>query len=475
VVKAALLPELAAATFRNAAAADIISTGRMTHILHRTIGQDYPVAERGQGITIRDTAGKEYIDASGGAAVSCLGHSHPDVLAAMHAQLDRLAYAHTSFFTTQVAEELGSDLISHAPPGIAHVYFVSGGSEAIEAALKMARQYFVEKGEPKRRHFIARRQSYHGNTLGALAVGGNEWRRKQFAPLLIETHHVSPCFEYRDRRHDETAEQYGERLAQELEAKITQLGPDTVLAFIAETVGGATSGAIPPVPAYFKRVREVCDRHGVLLILDEVMCGMGRTGSLHACEQEGVAPDLIAIAKGLGGGFAPIGAVLLSEKIYSAFASGSGMFQHGHTYLGHPLACAAALAVQQVIRRDNLLANVRVQGAHLMRRLNERFGNHHHVGDVRGRGLFQAVELVADRASKTPFDPQLKLHARIKREAMARGLMVYPMGGTIDGARGDHILLAPPFIVDAAAVDTIVERLGEAVDAAVGHVRAAAA
>ena len=447
----------------------------MTHLLHRTIAQEYPVAESGHGITIRDAAGKEYIDASGGAAVSCLGHSHPDVLAAMHAQLDKLAYAHTSFFTTRVAEDLGADLIKHAPPGIGHVYFVSGGSEAIEASLKMARQYFVEKGEPKRRHFIARRQSYHGNTLGALAVGGNEWRRKQFAPLLIETHHVSPCFEYRDRRQDETPEQYGERLAAELEAKIVELGSETVLAFIAETVGGATSGAITPVPNYFRRVRDVCDRHGVLLILDEVMCGMGRTGSLHACEQEGVSPDLMAIAKGLGGGFAPIGAVLLSDKVFDAFARGSGMFQHGHTYLGHPLACAAALAVQQVIRRDNLLENVRTQGAHLMRRLNERFGNHHYVGDVRGRGLFQAIELVADRGSKTPFDPKLKLHARIKREAMARGLMVYPMGGTIDGARGDHVLLAPPFIVDEAAIDTIVERLGEAVDAAVGHVQAAAA
>ncbi len=321
----------------------------MTRILHRSIAHRYPVAESGQGLVIRDAQGKEYIDASGGAAVSCLGHGHPDVLAAMHAQLDKLAYAHTSFFTTPVAEELGEDLVAHAPPGISHVYFVSGGSEAIEAALKMARQYFVEIGQPQRRHFIARRQSYHGNTLGALAVGGNEWRRKQFAPLLIETSHVSPCFEYRGRRPDETAEQYGERLARELESQIDALGADTVIAFVAETVGGATAGAITPVEGYFRRVREICDRHGILLILDEVMCGMGRTGTLHACEQEGIAPDLMAIAKGLGGGFAPIGAVLVGEKILAAFEAGSGMFQHGHTYLGHPLACAGALAVQQVI------------------------------------------------------------------------------------------------------------------------------
>jgi len=439
----------------------------MTRIVHRLIAHTYPVAERGSGIHIWDATGKQYIDASGGAAVSCLGHGHPDVLAAMHAQLDKLAYAHTSFFTTQVAEDLGDDLIVHAPPGIDHVYFVSGGSEAVEAALKMARQYFVEIGEPERRHFIGRRQSYHGNTLGALAVGGNAWRRKQFAPLLIETHHVSPCFEYRGLQAGETPRQYGERLAQELEAKIQELGPETVIAFIAETVGGATCGAITPVEGYFKRIREVCDRHGILLILDEVMCGMGRTGTLHACEREGIAPDLMAIAKGLGGGFAPIGAVLVGAKIFEAFEQGSGLFQHGHTYLGHPLACAGALAVQQVIRRDHLLANVQRQGEHLTRRLNERFGNHHHVGDVRGRGLFQAVELVADRASKAPFDPAHKLHARIKKESMARGLMVYPTGGTLDGARGDHVLLAPPFIATAGDIDTIVDRLGDAVDAAI--------
>jgi adenosylmethionine-8-amino-7-oxononanoate aminotransferase len=445
----------------------------MTRVLQRSIAHSYPVAVRGEGIHIWDAAGKQYIDASGGAAVSCLGHGHAHVLAAMHAQLDKLAYAHTSFFTTQVAEQLGEDLVAHAPPGTSHVYFVSGGSEAIEAALKMARQYFVETGEPERRHFIGRKQSYHGNTLGALAVGGNEWRRKQFAPLLIETHHVSACFEYRGKRADETPRQYGERLAQELEAKIQELGPKTVIAFIAETVGGATAGCTPPVEGYFKRVREICDRHGILLILDEVMCGMGRTGTLHACEQEGIAPDLMAIAKGLGGGFAPIGAVLVQGKIFEAFAKGSGLFQHGHTYLGHPLACAGALAVQQVIRRDHLLANVRRQGEHLTRRLGERFGNHHHVGDVRGRGLFQAIELVADRGSKTTFDPKHKLHARIKQHAMARGLMVYPMGGTIDGVNGDHVLLAPPFIVDEATVDTIVERLGEAVDAAIASLPSA--
>ena len=439
----------------------------MTHVLHRTIGHQYPTAVSGKGLIIRDQNGKEYIDASGGAAVSCVGHSHPDVLAAMRAQIDTLEYAHTSFFTTQVAEELADDLAAHAPAGLDHVFYVSGGSEAIEAALKLARQYFVEIGQPQRRHLIARRQSYHGITAGALAVGGRAWQRKAFAPLLIETHHVSPVYEYREKLAGETPEAYGARLAQELEDKVNELGKDSVIAFIAEPVVGATMGAVPAVPGYFKRVREICDRYGILLILDEVMCGMGRTGTLHACEQDGVSPDLMAIAKGLGGGYAPIGALLLQGKIFKALAEGSGSFQHSHTYTGHPLACAAALAVQRVIRRDNLLANVREQGVRLSRRLNERFGNHPFVGDVRGRGLFQGIEIVADRGTKETFDPARKIHARIKKEAMARGLMVYPMGGTVDSLRGDHVLLAPPFILDAAAVDTIVERLGEAVDAAV--------
>jgi hypothetical protein len=438
----------------------------MTHILHRQIGHSYPVAASAQGVVIRDSAGKEYIDASGGAAVSCLGHAHPDVLAAMRAQLDRLAYAHTSFFTSEAAEDLADDLAAHAPPGIGRVFYVSGGSEAIEAALKLARQYFVERGEPQRRYLIARRQSYHGITLGALAIGGRERQRQDFVPLLIETHHVSPVYEYRELRASETPEAYGERLAAEFETRIRELGEDSVIAFVAETVVGATLGAVPAVPGYFRRVREICDRYGILLILDEVMCGMGRTGTLHSCEAEGITPDLMAIAKGLGGGYAPIGAVLMQEKIFTTLAEGSGAFQHSHTFMGHPLACAAALAVQRVIRRDRLLDNVQQQGAYLMRRLAERFGNHPFVGDVRGRSLFQGVELVADRAAKEPFDPALKVNARVKREAMARGLMVYPMGGTADGTRGDHVLLAPPFIVDASIVDAIVERLGEAIDAA---------
>jgi adenosylmethionine-8-amino-7-oxononanoate aminotransferase len=442
----------------------------MTHILHRMANAVMPMAVSGKGIELFDQNGKSYIDASGGAAVSCLGHGHPDVLAALHKQLDTIAFAHTSFFTSEVAEKLADRLIEDAPQGIDHVYFVSGGSEAVEAAIKMARQYFVEKGENQRRHIIARRQSYHGNTLGALATGGNEWRRAQFRPLLFETHHIDPCYAYRLQESGESDVDYATRAAQALEDKILELGPDQVIAFVAETVVGATLGTAPPVADYFKRIRSICDRYGVLLILDEVMCGMGRTGTLHACEQDGISPDLMTIAKGLGGGYQPVGAVLLSGRIFDAFSNGSGFFQHGHTYTGHPMAAAAGLAVQEVIRRDGLLKNVVAMGGHLQRRLEERFANHHHVGDIRGRGLFRSVELVADRDTKAPFAPQPKLHVQVKREAMARGLMVYPMGGNIDGVNGDIVLLAPPFIVTEGQVDVIVERLGDAIDVAIASV-----
>ena len=437
------------------------------HIFQRHTRADLPVAVRGEGLYLYDKNGRRYLDAAGGAAVSCVGHGHPRVIAAIKKQLDHLAYAHTSFFTTEAAEMLADQLVAHAPTGIERVYFNCGGSEGIEAALKLARQYFLELGEPQREHVIGRWQSYHGNTIGALAAGGNRWRRKPFEPLLPKFHHVSACYSYREKHVDESEEQYGARVADELETEIERLGSGTVAAFIAETVVGATLGAVAAVPGYFKRVREICDRHGVLLILDEVMCGMGRTGSLHACEQEGIAPDLMVIAKGLGGGYQPIGALLVAGKIFSAIREGSGFFQHGHTYMGHPVACAAALEVQHVIEDEDLLANVRRQGHNLQRALTQNLAEHPHVGDIRGRGLFQAVEFVADPESKEPFDPALGLNARVKREAMARGLMCYPMGGTVDGQRGDHVLLAPPFIVDEQIVETIATQLREAVDAAV--------
>lgn len=422
----------------------------------------------GEGPYLIDREGRRYLDASGGAAVSCLGHGHRAVIDAIKQQADKLAYAHTSFFSSEPAEALADFLIEASGRAFDRVYFVSGGSEGIEAALKLARQYFLETGESGREIFIGRRQSYHGNTLGALAVGGNAWRRAQFSPLLMRAEHVAPCYAYRDIKEGESDTDYGLRVADELEETVQRLGKDCVIAFIAETIGGATQGATLPVPGYLRRIREICDRYGILLILDEVMCGMGRTGSLFAYEQEGIVPDIVVIAKGLGGGYQPIGATLVSKKIFDAIRGGSGFFQHGHTYLGHPIACAAALAVQQTVCTENLLANVREQGCALLSELRERFKHHPNVGDVRGRGLFIGIELVAMRDTKTPFDPARKLHQAVKREAMTRGLLCYPMGGTIDGERGDHVLLAPPYIINRSHVDEIVNKLATTVDAVLG-------
>ncbi|MEM7026192.1 MAG: aspartate aminotransferase family protein, partial [Pseudomonadota bacterium] len=410
------------------------------------------------------------IDASGGAAVSCLGHSHPRVIEAVRRQVGDLAFAHTGFFTSKPAEALADHLIDSAPAGLDKVYFTSGGSEAVEAALKMARQYYLEIGQPDRRHFIARRQSYHGNTLGALAVGGNPWRRAQFEPLLVDVAHVSPCYAYRDQRDDESDEDYVGRLLGEIEETIVRLGPETVIGFVAEPVVGATMGAVPALPGYFSGVRDLCDRYGMLLILDEVMCGMGRTGSLFACEQEGIAPDIVTIAKGLGAGYQPIGATLASDAICEAIRTGSGFFQHGHTYMAHPVACAAGLAVQKALVEEQLLGRVKALGAKLKAMLDDDLGDHPHVGDVRGRGLFFGIELVADRATKRTFSPSFKLNARAKAAAMERGLMCYAMGGTINGREGDHLMLAPPFIVSDAELEQIVTRLRAAIDAALAEV-----
>lgn len=436
------------------------------HIFGRTTRGTLPRAVAGDGCYLIDAAGKRYLDGSGGAAVSCLGHSDADVRAALHAQLDRLAFAHTGFFTSEPAEDLADLLIDRAPEGIERVYLVSGGSEAVEAAIKLARQYFMEIGQPQRHRVIARRQSYHGNTLGALAAGGNAWRRAQFAPLLVETSHIAPCYDYRDRAEGETLAAYGLRVADELEAEILRLGAESVMAFVAEPVVGATLGAVPAVPGYFQRIREICDRHGVLLILDEVMCGMGRTGYLFACTEDGVVPDMITIAKGLGAGYQPIGALLTSGAIYDAIAQGSGLFQHGHTYMGHAMAAAGAGAVLRAIHDRDLLARVLHMGATLEAALRDRFGQHPHIGDIRGRGLFRGIELVADRETKAPFDPARKLHARIKAAAMDEGLICYPMGGTIDGQRGDHILLAPPFIISGEQIGELTDKLARAIDTA---------
>jgi adenosylmethionine-8-amino-7-oxononanoate aminotransferase len=424
------------------------------------------VAVRGEGPYVIDADGRRYLDACGGSAVSCLGHSHPEVIAAIHRQVDRLAFAYSGFFTSEPAEALAETLIRTAPNGLTHVFYTSGGSEACESALKLARQYFVEIGQPKRHRFIARLQSYHGNTLGALAVGGNLFRRLTFEPLLTPAAHISPCYAYRGKREDESLEDYGKRVADELETAILKLGPESVAGFLAEPVVGATLGAVPPVPGYFKRIREICDRYGVLLILDEVMCGMGRTGARYVASAEGIVPDLLFIAKGLGAGYQPIGALLVHRKIADAVTQGSGRFLHGLSYMAHTTACAAALAVQRVIDEQNLLPKVARQGELLMQALQTRLGQHPHVGDIRGRGLFIGIEFVRDRDAKTPFDPAEKLHMRVKQAAMERGLLLYPMGGTLDGRHGDHVLLAPPFIMEDGMMEEIAVGAAAAIDAA---------
>jgi len=392
----------------------------MTHVFHRHFQQSYPVAVRGEGCYIVDRDGRRYLDASGGAAVSCLGHDHPAVIQAIKDQLDRLPYAHTSFFTNEPSEALAEHLVARAPEGLSKVYFVSGGSEANETAFKLARQYFVEVGQPERHRIIARRQSYHGNTLGALSVGGNMARREMFQPLLIETSHIVPCYAYRYKQPGETDEAFGRRAADELEAEILRLGPETVAAFIAEPVVGATMGAVAAVPGYFKRIREICDRHGVLLILDEVMCGAGRTGTFLACEQERIRPDIAVLAKGLGAGYQPIGAVLAAGAIYDAITSGSGAFQHGHTYMGHATACAAALAVLSVVEEEGLVERSAELGKRLAARLNAfALSLPERALGVRGRGLLQALVLRdPERAATLPL------------RALEKGVVVNVTAGT---------------------------------------------
>ncbi|MGY9059082.1 MAG: aspartate aminotransferase family protein [Candidatus Puniceispirillales bacterium] len=432
---------------------------KTSNIFPRHTSYDLPYAVRGDGCYIIDKNDKRYLDASGGAAVSCLGHSDITVRNAIIEQTEKLAFAHTSFFTSDPAEKLANLLAENSPKGLNKVYFVSSGSEAVEASLKLARQYFVEIGEPERHRVISRKQSYHGNTLGALAAGGNIWRRSFFEKILVDTSLISPCYPYRHQNVNETEIDYGLRVANELEEEIKILGPQNVMAFIAETVVGATAGALTPVPGYFKRIREICDKYGVLLILDEVMCGMGRTGSLFACEEENIIPDILTIAKGLGAGYQPIGAMLCQDFIYDSIANGSGFFQHGHTYLGHPIACAASLAVLTKLINENMCKKVKDKGEILQKILERDLGQSQFVGDIRGRGLFRGIEIVKDRSTKEPFSKKLNVANKIKKEALNLGLICYPMQGTVDGIIGDHILIAPPFIINEDEINEISSKL----------------
>ena len=420
---------------------------------------DYPMVVRGEGVYLYDADGKQYLDGSGGAAISCLGHGHRVVIDAIKDQAEKLAFAHTMFFTNQPQEDLAVKLVERFGRDDARVYFLSGGSEANETAMKLARQYWLSRGKDQKHLVISRRQSYHGNTLGALSASGNPARRKVYGPLLHDWPMISSCYEYRHRRAHESELEYGERVAATLEEAILTAGAENVSAFIAEPIVGATLGAVPAVKGYFQAIREICDRHEVLLIMDEVMAGCGRTGTYFAFEQEGITPDIVTLAKGLGGGYQPIGAVIAQGFIHRGIVEAFGSFAHGHSYVGHATVAAAALAVMQVLEDENLLDNVKSTGSLLRNCLRDAFAEHPHVGDIRGRGLLIGIELVEDRETRAGIRKELGVPAAIRTAAMENGLICYPGGGTVDGIDGAHVLLAPPFIYEPQHVDELVGKL----------------
>lgn len=446
----------------------------MSHVFQRYMRKPYPVAVAGDGPYIIDRDGRRYLDAASGAGVSSLGYSDAAVADAIARQARQLAYVYNAYFTTEPAEQLAQALVEMTPAGLDWVFFGSGGSESMDGALKMALQFHIDNGQPSRRRFIARRQSYHGCALGGLAVSGNVIRRMLFEDVLMPAEFVSPCYAYREQRAGESDADYVRRLALELEQTILRVGPHTVAAFVAEPVVGATNGAVPALPGYFKAVKAVLDRYGILLIADEILTGSGRTGTYLSIEQDGVTPDLVTLAKGLGAGYLPISAILVSGRIFDTLADRRGYFIHGHTYNASATPCAAALAVITQIRERGLLERVQVQGARLRGALAQRLGAHPHVGDIRGRGLLLGLELVRDRETKSTFDPTRMLWAGVQQQAMQRGLICYPMGGTADGMNGDHILLAPPFIIDDGHIEEIVDKLAQSIDAAVATLPAEA-
>lgn len=430
----------------------------MTQVFHRKLNGKLPMAASGDGAWLIDTEGRRYLDGSSGTGISCLGHSNTAVRAAMHRQIDALAFAHTTFLTNEPMERLAANLAPGLPDGA--VWFTTSGAEAVEAALKMTRQYFLEIGQPQREWIIGREDGYLGASLGALSAGGNRARRANFAPLLCgHMAHIERCFPKRDQLPDESEEAYGRRTADALEREIERIGPNRVAAFAIETVIGSSLGAVVPPRGYLARIREICDRHGVLLLLDEVMCGMGRTGTRHAFEQEGVKPDMVMLGKGLAAGYAPLGATLVAGHVREALARGSGAFRHGHSAHGHALACTAALAVQEEIARLDLIPEVKRKGALLQSLLEQRFGDHPNVSDVRGRGLMRAIELVEDREKGTPFAPPRSVAARVREAAFSAGLLCYPSPGLPDSTSADHVLLMPPFIASDDELGQIVERL----------------
>lgn len=436
----------------------------MSKVIYKNLNSSPILAVGGSGVWLEDATGKRYLDTCGGVAVSSLGHGHPRIAAAFEREAKKLAWAHAGSFTTAAAEELAERLVA-ASGGLARAQFLSGGSEVMELAMKIAYQYQCERGLPDKSVFISRQQSYHGSTLGTLSISGNPQRQSVFGRLFAPAEFVSPCYAYRDQRPDESQEQYATRLADELDAKIRSLGSENVAAFFAETVVGSTNGAVPAVPGYFRKIKAVCERHDVLLILDEVMAGMGRTGQLFAYTDDGIVPDMVAVGKGLAAGYMPISALLISDRVHSVMARGSGVLGNGQTHVNHPLACAIALEVQQVIIEEDLLTQVRQRGEQLRVWLRESLADLDIVGDVRGRGLFVGVEFVESRSTKAPFRGGGAYAAALKQEALQRGLLIYPGSGTVQGTQGNHVLFAPPFITSEGELGQMVERFNAVVRA----------
>jgi adenosylmethionine-8-amino-7-oxononanoate aminotransferase len=452
---------------------DLTAVGSHSALLRRSFRKTFPPAVRGEGVYLWDARGKQYLDFSGSAAVNFIGHGVPDIAAAMAAQAKQLEFVHSSQFTTPVAEEYAAELLEFAGRNFEGgcVYFTCGGSESVETALKLARQYQVEIGQTKRYQVISRGQSYHGSTLGALSVSGNKRRREMYLPMVREFAHVAfPCcyrcaFDCADG-----CRNCGQEYAAELEEAI-KAAQGGVAAFIVEPVSGATLGAVVPPPGYLQSVAEICRRHGVLLIADEVMTGMGRTGRNFAVEHWDVAPDILVTAKGLSSGYAPLGAVLVSKRVADAIADGSGAFLHGFTYNSHPISLAAGRAVLRVMQDREFLqtADSERQGsrAALLRSKLDTLRDVKAVGDVRGVGLLWGVEFVTDKGTKQPFAPELNFAGRVYQAGVKRGLVVYPMQGCVDGVSGDHLLIAPPAVITADQIAWAVEQLREAIKEAV--------
>lgn len=435
-----------------------------THLLHRSLAVPPSMVESAQGVELRLSEGRTIIDGCAGAAVSIIGHGNEEVHAAMMQQASKAGYVHTQAYTTAAAEELADFLLQGNPHRLDKVFFVGSGSEAVESALKLARQYHFESGELERVHILSRRQSYHGSTLGAMSVSHHLARRAPFEAICYpHVSHLTPPYGYRYRRQDESEAEFGERLLRELEAEIVGIGPGRVMAFIAETVMGATAGCVTAPAGYYKGVRALCDRYGILLILDEVMSGTGRTGTFFAFEQEGIVPDIVTAAKGLGGGYGAMAAIYIHKRVVDVLRRGSKSFNHGHTYQSHPIACAAALAVQRIVRREGLVERCRQMGRLLGQLLESELGDCRCVGDIRGRGLFWAVEFVSDRQTKEPFAAEVGFGARVQQAAFRAGVAVYPGAGTADGLRGDHVLLAPPLTVTEEQLRTVCRVLRQAV------------